>query len=349
MTASILFLSYNPQAPSFRYRSAPAIELLRQRGFDCRIERLPPRRYFKRLYDLRAQLRGAAVVVLEKIQFMPLEALLVRRFAKCIVLTVDDAIYVRKPHEPNGQPHDSRWRRAKFEATCHATELVIAGNQVLAEAARPHARRVEIVPTPIDCDRYRQSVPDPARPPRIVWVGLPENLIYLQMLKPVISRLQERWPQLRLRVVSSRFPDWPDSMLERISWSPQSEVDALTTADVGIMPLTDNTWTRGKCAFKLLQYMAAALPCVASPVGANCDVVLHERNGFLVREEMQWYAALAALLESPELRLRFGTQGLAHARAHYDMPVLSRRTAELIADLAGSATRRSAPVRASAR
>lgn len=337
MSEPILFLAHEPDLPNFRYRIAPAIELLRQQGNACRVEVFPRGRYGWRLLKLRSALRRAPAVILVKFQLSPPEAWLLRRLARHLVLDLDDAIYVRKPRGPVAEPHDSRWRRAKFAATCRSMELVIAGNSELAEAAKPYAERVEIVPTPVDCERYRQSTPDPGRAPRLVWIGLPENLIYLEMLKPVIARLQMRWPALRLRVVCSSFPDWPDSLLERVEWSPETEVSALASADIGIMPLTDNEWTRGKCAFKLLQYMAAGLPCVASPVGANRDAVRSDHNGFLASTEAQWYEAFTALLESPELRRRFGTRGLARVREHYNASVVPRRTAALIAELANAA------------
>ena len=170
-----------------------------------------------------------------------------------------------------------------------------------------------------------------------MWIGLPENVIHLEPLKPVIARLQTTWPELKLRVVGSRFPGWPDSMLERVQWSTESEVPALASADIGVMPLSDNEWTRGKCAFKLLQYMAAALPCVASPVGANREVVTDEYNGFLVNTEEQWYDALYRLLASAELRASFGLRGLARVRSDYDIPGVAWRTAALIAGLADAA------------
>jgi glycosyltransferase involved in cell wall biosynthesis len=333
----ILFLAPDPNLPSFRYRIAPAIELLGHQGIDCRVIVFPRRRYGLRIWEMREQLREASVVVLVKFQLTQAECWLLRRHANCLALDIDDAIYVRKPREPLGAPDDTRWRRAKFAATCRAMDLVIAGNRQLAEAAQPHAPRVEIVPTPVDTARYRQSSPSAAREPRIVWIGMPENLIYLEPLRPVMQELQGRWPTLKMRIVCSRFPDWPDALLERVPWSPQSEIDALASADIGIMPLTDNEWTRGKCAFKLLQYMAAALPCVASPVGANRDVVAHESTGFLADTPDEWRGAFARLLESPQLRERMGASGLARVRQHYDVAVVSRRAAHLYAGLAGTA------------
>ena len=335
-SGSILFVARDPERPSFRYRIAPAIEVLRQRGMRCRVELFPQTRYGRRLWDLRASLREASAVVIVKIQVAPPEAWWLRRLAGHLALDIDDAIYVRKPRGPLADPDDSWWRRAKFRATCRSMDLIIAGNRHLAEAVKPYGARVEIVPTPIDCERYQQSAPDPARPPRMLWIGQPENLIYLEVLKPVIARLQACWPELKLRVVCSRFPDWDESMLERVTWSSESEVRALASADVGVMPLSDNEWTRGKCAFKLLQYMAAGLPCVAAPVGANREVVTHDYNGFLATTEADWYESLRRLFASPELRATFGMRGLARVRSDYNIPGAASRTAELIAGLASS-------------
>ena len=330
----VLFLAHDPDLPSFRYRMAPAIELLRQQGIRCRIAVFPHSGYGRRVWELRSALREASAVVLVKFKVTPPEAWLLRRFARHLALDLDDAIYVGKPRGPLADAEDSWWRRAKFAATCRAMDLIIAGNRHLAEAVRSYGVHVEIVPTPLDYERYRQSTPDAARALRLVWIGLPENLIHLEPLKPVIARLQATWPELKLRVVCSRFPEWGDSVVERVQWSPESEVPALASADIGLMPLSDNEWTRGKCAFKLLQYMAAALPCVASPVGANSELITHEYNGFLATTAGEWYEALYRLLASSELRTSVGMRGLAHVRTHYSVPGVASRTAALIAGLA---------------
>ena len=343
MLGPILFLARDPGRPSFRYRIAPAIEVLRERGIPCRVELFPNARYGLRLWDLRPALREASAVVVVKLQLPPPEVWLLRRLAGPLALDLDDAIYVGKPKGPLADADNSWWRRTKFAATCRSMDLIIAGNRHLAAAVQSYGARVEIVPTPVDCERYQQSAPDPGRALRLLWIGLPENLIYLEPLRPVIAKLQRSWPELKLRVVCSHFPDWDPSMLECVPWSSDSEVRAIADADVGVMPLSDNEWTRGKCAFKLLQYMAAGLPCVASPVGANCEVVTPDYNGFLATTEQQWYESLHRLLASSELRTTFGARGLARVRSHYDIPELASRTAALLAGLA-SAPRIALPV-----
>ena len=107
--------------------------------------------------------------------------------------------------------------------------------------------------------------------------------MYLEMIRPALARLAARHPALSVRVICSAFPDWPEIRIERIPWSAATEAASLAAAHIGVMPLTDDEWSRGKCAFKLLQYMAAALPCVASPVGANTEAVVDGVTGFHAR------------------------------------------------------------------
>ena len=314
---NVLLLGYGLEQPSFRHRMQSLIPTLQAAGWQVRAERFPGGRYGLRTWERRKLLRWADVVVLHQIKLSALEARLMAVFARRRVFDVDDAIYVRKPRRLGEPVGDSVWRRRKFAATCRWADTVATGNDVLAGVARPEARAVEVLPTAIDTTAYRPTKAAPGDPPTIVWIGSPENLIYLEMVRPALARLALRHPALRLRVVCSRFPDWSDVRVERVAWSSDTEAGALAGAHVGIMPLTDDEWSRGKCAFKLLQYMAASLPCVASPVGANREAVMDGVNGFHATSAEEWERALGRLIESPELRARFGAAGLAHVAARY--------------------------------
>ena len=328
-----LLLGYDLELPSFRHRMRSIGAPRDAAGWQVRTERLPSGRYGLRTWERRALLRWADVTVLHQIKLSALEARMMAAFARRRVFDVDDAIYVRKPRRLGDPVHDSVWRRRKFAATCRWVDVVAAGNDVLAGVARPAARDIVILPTSIDASAYHASVAAAADPPTIAWIGSPENLIYLEMIRPALARLASRHPTLRVRVICSRFPDWPDVNIERIAWSSATEADSLAAAHIGVMPLIDDEWSRGKCAFKLLQYMAASLPCVASPIGANTEAVIDGVNGFHARNDEEWERNLERLIESASLRARFGAAGRAHVEQRYAMRTYQADYVALLARL----------------
>jgi len=325
-----LLLGYGLEQPSFRHRMRSLVSPLTSAGWQVRSERFPSGRYGLRTWERRELLGWADVVILHQIKLSGLEARLFRALSRRRIFDVDDAIYVRKPRTLGEPVHDSFWRRRKFDATCGAVDVVAAGNGVLGGVARRCAPQVVILPTSIDVTAYTASRASAADPPTIVWIGSPENLIYLELVRPALARLTVRHPTLRLRVICSSFPDWPEVRIERIPWSSGTEALALAAAHIGIMPLTEDEWARGKCAFKLLQYMATALPCVASPVGANTEAVVDGVNGFHARDDVEWEHALERLIVLPDLRSRFGAAGRAHVAARYAMPAYQNNYVALL-------------------
>jgi glycosyltransferase involved in cell wall biosynthesis len=333
---SAMLLGYNLEQPSFRHRMRTLIAPLETAGWQVRAERFPSGRYGVRTWERRFLLRQSDVVVLHQIKLSAMEARLFAAFSKRRVFDLDDAIYVRKPRRLGDAPDQSPWRKRKFAATCRWVDEVAAGNDVLAGVARASARAVTILPTSIDTAAYQPTTAAAADPPTIVWIGSPENLVYLETIRPALARLTGRHPRLKMRVICSRFPDWSEVNIEGIAWSSATEARSLATAHIGVMPLTDDEWARGKCAFKLLQYMAAALPCVASPVGANTEAVIDGFNGFHARTLDEWERNLESLIQSAELRARFGANGRAHVEARYAMHAYQARYLELLTRLAAS-------------
>jgi glycosyltransferase involved in cell wall biosynthesis len=329
-----VLLGYNLEQPSFRHRMRTLIATLETAGWQVRAERFPSGRYGIRTWERRFLLRQSDVVVLHQIKLSAMEARLFAAFSTRRVFDVDDAIYVRKPRRLGDVPDQSSWRKRKFATTCRWVDEVTAGNDVLAGVARASARAVTILPTSIDTAAYQPTTATAADPPTIVWIGSPENLVYLEMIRPALARLTGRYPTLKMRIICSRFPDWSEVNIEGVAWSSATEAKSLATAHIGVMPLTDDEWTRGKCAFKLLQYMAAALPCVASPVGANTEAVIDGFNGFHARTLDEWERNLESLIQSAELRARFGANGLAHVESRYAMHAYQARYLELLTRLA---------------
>ena len=334
-----VLLGYDLEQPSFRHRMRSLIDPLEAAGWQVRAERFPSGRYGVRTWERRSLLRAADVVVLHQIKLSAMEARLFASVSRRRVFDVDDAIYVRKPRGLGEKADDSPWRKRKFAATCRWADVVAAGNDVLAGAARASAQAIAVLPTSIDTAAYQPTTATSADPPTIVWIGSPENLVYLEMIRPALARLSLRYKTLKMRVICSRFPDWLEVTVERIAWSTASEAKMLATAHIGVMPLTDDEWARGKCAFKLLQYMAAALPCVASPVGANTEAVIDRVNGFHARNIDDWEQHLGSLIQSSELRARFGASGRELVEARYAMRTYQARYLELLTRLSAGSGR----------
>jgi glycosyltransferase involved in cell wall biosynthesis len=333
---TVMLLGYGLEQPSYRHRMRSLIEPLRAAGWQVRAEQFPSGRYGIRTWERRALLRWADVTVLHQIKLSSIEARLFAAFSRRRVFDVDDAIYVRKPRRLGDLPDESAWRKQKFAATCRWVDAVAAGNDVLAGVARATAKEIVVLPTSIDAACYETTYAGRADPPTIVWIGSPENLIYLDMIRPALARLTQRFPTLKMRVICSKFPDWSDVNVERVPWSAATEAHSLAGAHIGVMPLTDDAWSRGKCAFKLLQYMAAGLPCVASPVGANTEAVLDGINGFHATDVNEWERSLEQLILSPALRSSFGAQGRRHVEQRYALSNYRANYLDLLRRLAAA-------------
>jgi glycosyltransferase involved in cell wall biosynthesis len=323
------FWVHDPEAPSYRYRLKAAFPSLEQRGFFPEVERFPRRRYGLRVLERRKGLNALDLLVVAKLKLLPGETALVRANARRIVYDFDDAIYLGKPTRPGDPPDRSAFRIRKFAATCRMADLVVAGNGKLAAFAGEWARRVEVVPTGVDLSPYPPArVPQPNHP-TLVWIGLPGNLSYLELVRPVIAVLAQEFPGLALRIICSRFPDWPEVPIERVPWTEESTPAALASASIGIAPLSDDEWARGKGGFHLLQYMAARLPCVASSVGTNREIVVEGETGHLSADDQGWLEALRTLIRSESQRRAMGEAGRARVERLFSMETIAERTAEL--------------------
>ncbi len=326
--AKVLFWVHDPEAPSFRHRLAAHIPALESEGFACEVETFPRRRYGVRILERWSRLREFDLLVVAKFKLETGERSVVRRFAKKIAYDFDDAIYYSKPDRPGDPPGRGTRRVRKFRAMCAIADLATAGNETLAAAARPFATKVEIVPTPIDLAPYSFS-PRESSGARLVWIGLPGNLPYLDLLREPLANLRREFPSLCLRIVSERAPAEFPIPVDFLPWSSATEARDLASADIGLMPLTDDEWTRGKGGFKLLQYMAARLPAVASPIGVNREIVVHGETGFLAADSAAWERSLRTLLQEPVRARAMGEAGRRRVEKRYERSIVSRRLVEL--------------------
>ncbi|MGH9461743.1 MAG: glycosyltransferase family 4 protein [Vicinamibacteria bacterium] len=246
-----------------------------------------------------------------------------------IVFDFDDAIFVPYKSPSNGYLSYLKCF-GKTGHLCRLATHVLAGNAYLADYARQYNSEVSLAPTTIDTDQYRLEPRDgrKAEPPVIGWTGSHSTLQHLQTAVPALSRLAKRHP-FRLVAIGAEAPDIEGVDTESRPWCASSEVEDLSDIDVGIMPLPDDPWSRGKCGLKALQYMALGIPPVVSPVGVNTEIVEDNVNGLVAGSEEQWIEKLTALLTNAELRHRLGRAARQTVEERYSARVIAPRVFEV--------------------
>jgi glycosyltransferase involved in cell wall biosynthesis len=250
------------------------------------------------------------------------------------VADYDDAIFHR--YNLHDRTIVRRLLGAKIGAVMAASHTVFAGNSYLAAHARAAgAKRIEIVPTVVDTDVYRLKTGAPADgPPRIGWIGSPST--WTEFGQPLVALVQKALKPAGglFRVVGGGPASYGLDGVEALEWSEVEEVDLIRGMDIGIMPLSDTPWARGKCGYKLIQYMACGLPVIASPVGVNAEIVAHGETGFLATTPEEWRAFLTLLLSDPVLCREMGARGRARVEAEYSLQVWGPRVATLLKEAA---------------
>jgi glycosyltransferase involved in cell wall biosynthesis len=241
-----------------------------------------------------------------------------------LLFDVDDAIWLLSA----GNERAARW-------TARHAACVLAGNDYLAEWFTSAGATVERVWTAVDTDHFRPD-PDP-RPDRrsfvIGWTGSASALRYLAALAKPLGRFLAETPEARLAVVSDyepSLPGIPEDRVDFVRWSPSVEASALAGVDVGLAPLPDSAWARGKCAFKMLQYMAAGIPMVASPVGMNAQVLAMAEVGLPAADDAAWRDALHDLRADDGRRRAMGGHGRRLVEREFAVPVIADRLAGIM-------------------
>ncbi len=224
-----------------------------------------------------------------------------------LVFDFDDAVFLPYRSPSNG------WLSllkapGKTGTICRLASQVMVGNNYLAEYARRFNRNVTVIPTTIDTETYRLQPVRDATSPVIGWTGSYSTVQHLDLLRLTLLELARR-ERFRLKVIGPSDYKLNGVEVEVVPWSSNTEVQDLAAVDIGIMPLPDNPWSRGKCGCKALQYMGLGIPAVCSPVGMNIDLIRDGENGFLANDAEEWIAKLALLLRSAELRRKMGLAG----------------------------------------
>jgi glycosyltransferase involved in cell wall biosynthesis len=353
MTRVLALTKYDRAGPSSRVRTYQFLPQLEAAGLDVTVQPLFGDSYVETLYRegrrdrtrmLRSYLRRLVTVLnppphdvvwVEKEVFpwLPslLEGVVTARLGP-IVADYDDAIFHNYDLHRRGVVRAVLGR--KIDAVMRRAALVVAGNRYLAERAKKAgARRVEVLPSVVDVADYPVASHGPREQVAIGWIGSPSTAHYVQLLKGPLADLQAR-RGVRLALIGSGPVDLSPVRPDIVPWSEERQGADLAALDIGVMPLLDSPWERGKCGYKIIQYMAAGLPVVASAVGANVDIVEDGVTGFLVNSEAEWLSALERLAADPDLRARMGAAGRKAAEARFSSTAVGARLAELLKDVA---------------
>jgi glycosyltransferase involved in cell wall biosynthesis len=318
----VLFLTQTCElGPSSRYRVYQLLPELQKLGVECDVSPAIDDALYRRLYlgssgrTARAAAFSAAwrrrradleqvndfdAVLVQKGVFPGLYSGFEKKLAarKPLVFDFDDAIWL--PRVGGSRILQSFHREAAVQDVLRCARAVIAGNDFLAEYASRFNKTVTVVPSSISLEDY-----PPAPNSNLVgWIGSRTTLPYLKPLKPAFDALG-----ITPRVIASGKPSQLGFETEFRPWRLETERNELSQLGIGVAPLPDTPWERGKCGVKILQYMACGIPVVASPIGVNAKIILHGVNGLLATHIEDWEPALQSLITDPKLRQQLGTAG----------------------------------------
>jgi len=313
----VAFLIHSLEVNSCRYRILQYLPYLKEKGVDVSTH------FYKRnwvdklkFYNTLGQYE---ILYVHRRLFPPLEFWYLRKKAKKIIYDFDDAVMYRSSSSTN--PY-SRSRRIKFAYMMKRVDFAVAGNQFLKSEVLRYQTRVEVIPTSIELSRYRMKESyQPRGPLTVGWLGASSTLKYLKILMPALETLYQAYPHFQLKIVSDQFLHTERLPVIKKRWSAEEEQSDLKSFDIGVMPLSDDLWSRGKCGLKLLQYYGVGLPAVCTPVGVNRDIVEHGVNGFWARTPEEWTFHLKKLMEEEALRKEMGSKGRKKVEAGYSYEV----------------------------
>ncbi len=276
------------------------------------------RAYARRLADVAAtQDHDLLWIQYELFPYLPvIDGMLTRLAGRPIVYDIDDAIFHMYDAHPSAVVR--RLLGGKLRPLVSRAAVCLCGNDYLADYVTAAGGRAMVVPTVVDTDQVRPAPAQADRPLTIGWIGSPSTWRYVEPLLPALLPVMARL-NARFRVVGAGPAARGIAGIDAIEWTEVREVADLQAMDIGLMPVPDEPWARGKCGYKLIQYMACGLPGIASPVGVNSVIVDHGVDGFLASTEVEWVDALTRLAGDPELRARMGKKGRTKVIERYSL------------------------------
>jgi glycosyltransferase involved in cell wall biosynthesis len=329
----IIFLTHSSDQ-GHRFRVEQYFPYLRGQGVEPKWQPLSGSRMDR--FVIYKQLSSFDVVCIQRRLLHPLEFYWIRRRSSKILFDLDDAIMYRSSSSP--YPH-SLSRRLKFRWMVKGSDVVTVGNQFLRSEVLKVDRKKEVfvIPTCVDMDLYPQKKKISNRSEIVLgWIGTKGNLKYLKKLEPVFETIRQRFPEVKLKIVSNDFFDSGHLPIIKKPWKLEDENADLISFDIGLMPLHDDLWSRGKCGLKIVQYLSVGLPVVCTPVGINSDIIQNGENGFWAANDQEWVDRLSTLIQNPDLRYQMGLKGIEKVEKEYSLRVTSEKLFHILRHLSQS-------------
>jgi glycosyltransferase involved in cell wall biosynthesis len=325
----VLFLIQGWKVAASRYRVLQYLPYLRKRGVEDEVAPYPKTfwenwRFFKSLprYD---------IVFLQRKRLTGVRLQLFKRRANRILYDFDDSVMYRNSTVENPI---SKSRRRRFARMLMASDAIIAGNEFLKKEALKYNPKVEVIPSPIDTERYTPKSYDSKGDGVILgWIGDHGSIHYLERMRPLFDTLAREYPQVRLKIVCDTFFKCDRMEVIEKQWSSEDEVRDLQSFDIGLMPLVDDPWSWGKCGLKIVQYQGVGVPVVCTPVGINRDLVKDGNNGFWAEDQEEWIEKLSILIKDGDLRREMGLRGWEKVRREYSLGECSSKMYRILEDV----------------
>lgn len=321
---SLQIILTSASAPSGRVRYTNLLQTLVKSGFSCSVD-VYPAHWFKKL-SLIIKCRHATIVILQKKLLSIPELWLLSMTSKILVYDFDDAVFLR---QKNGRAKRSKGREYKFIRTLKASDHVIVCNKHLAAHAIRHNVHTSIIPSSVEAQHLPSDNAERSGVTVIGWIGTSVNLPHLMLIAPILKQLAEDY-EYELRVISSQPLKIPGVHVRFIPWRVETQADEIAQFDIGVMPLPRHEHAAGKCAYKALQCMMAAVPVVVSGVGMNSDVVTDGVDGMVAETIDQFYPKLKRLIEEPATRKAIGCAGHAKVFTTYSQETVAHQLAVLL-------------------
>jgi len=352
----LVFTKYSRKGASSRLRTLQYLPYLEQKGFEFTVQNLFDDSYLETLYSVRKRsvpniircytrrfitlltINNYDLIWIEKELFpylpIPIEKLLSKLGYKYIV-DYDDAIF------HNYDLSNNRLVKSllsnKIDKVMKYSSCVVVGNYYLAQRAKnANAKNIHIIPTVVDYIKYKAERKTPKEVLTIGWIGSPSTQKYLLDLKYVFKEIFKTNRNVRLLLVGAH-PNISEKIesipVEVVDWNESTEVENIKNMDIGIMPLVDGPWEKGKCGYKLIQYMACGIPVIASPVGVNVEIIKESKSGFLANKDSEWIQHLSKLINSYELRASMGNAGQLAVKNQYSLQSQTVHLAKILQSL----------------